>query len=98
LFKRSRIIANGHSFEYVGSGTNLSTALPSTGGTPIQENEVVMENGGLVAFSSIDQSGIFRIGEDFAINQNTGAIEGDAFTTNLFNNVTPLILALGGGE
>jgi hypothetical protein len=98
FFKRSRIIANGQSFEYVGSGTNLSTALPSVGGIPIQENEVVMQDGGLVAFSSVDQSGNFRIGEGVIINQNTGTMEGDVYTRSLFNNVTPLILALGGGD
>lgn len=98
FFKRSRIIANGQSFEYIGSGTNLSTALPSIGGVPIQENEVVMQSGGLVAFSSVDQSGNFRIGEGVIINQNTGTMEGDVYTRSLFNNVTPLILALGGGE
>lgn len=98
FFKRTRIISSGQSFEYVGSGTNLSTALPSVGGIPIQQNEVVMQGGGLVAFSSVDQSGNFRIGEGVIINQNTGTIEGDVYTRSLFNNVTPLILALGGGE
>jgi len=98
FYKRSRIIASGQSFEYVGSGVNLSSALPSVGGINIQENEVIMQGGGLVAFSSVDQSGNFRIGDGVIINQNTGVMEGDVFTSSLFSNVTPLILALGGGE
>lgn len=98
FYKQSRILASNHTFEYVGSGTNLSTALPSLGGIAIQENEVVMENGGLVVFSSVDHSGNVRIGEGVVIDQTAGKITGDAYTTSLFDNITPLILALGGGE
>lgn len=98
FFKQSRILASNHTFEYIGSGTNLSTALPSSGGIPIQENEIVMNDGGLVVFSSVDHSGNVRIGEGVVFDQTAGTITGDAYTRSLFNNVTPLILALGGGE
>jgi hypothetical protein len=96
FFKQSRILASGHSFEYIGSGTTIATALPSTGGVLIQENEIDMRNGGLVVFTSTDQSGNFRIGDGVIINQSTGDISGTAYIRSLNANVTPLILALGG--
>ncbi len=96
LFKQSRILASGHSFEYIGSGVTIATALPSTGGVAIQANEIDMRNGGLVVYTSTDQSGNFRIGDGVTINQSTGDISGTAYTRSLYANVTPLILALGG--
>jgi hypothetical protein len=95
FFKQSRILASGHSFEYIGSGVTIATALPSTGGVSIQENEIDMRNGGLVVYTSTDQSGNFRIGDGVTINQTTGDISGSAYTRSLYANVTPLILALG---
>ena len=48
FFKQSRVLASSHSFEYVGSGCDPVTSLPSRGGVAIQENEVDNRNGGLV--------------------------------------------------
>ena len=96
FFRQSRIIASSHSFEYVGSGTNLLSALPFRGGVTIQENEVVSKNGGLVVYTSTDQRGDFRIGDDVSIDQSTATISGRAFNQSLLNTVTPLIIALGG--
>jgi hypothetical protein len=96
FFKQSRILASGHSLEYIGSGTNIATALPSTGGVAIQENEIDMRNGGLVVFTSTDQSGNFRIGDGVVINQQTGTISGTFYSKSLFSTMTPFILALGG--
>jgi len=96
FFKQSRILASGHSFEYIGSGTQIASALPSTGGVPIQENETDARNGGLVVFTSTDQSGNFRIGDGVSINQNTGTISGKFYSKSLFSTMTPFILALGG--
>lgn len=98
FFKQSRIISNSQTFEYIGTGVDLATSLPSNGGIPIQENEVLMKNGGLVVFSSIDHSGNLRFGEGFVVDQIAGSITGDVYTGSIFSNVTPLILALGGGE
>jgi len=95
FFKQSRILASGHSFEYIGSGVTIATALPSTGGVPIQENEIDMRNGALVIYTSTDQSGNFKIGDGVTINQTTGDISGTSYTRSLYANVTPLILALG---
>jgi hypothetical protein len=96
IFKQSRILASGHSFEYIGSGVTITTALPWTGGVPIQENEVNMRNGGLVVYTSTDQSGNFRIGDGVKIDQATGTITGNIYSKSLFSNITPFILALGG--
>ena len=59
FYKQSRVLASGHSLEYIGSGTNIATALPQNGGVPIQENETESLNGGLVVFTSTDQAGNF---------------------------------------
>jgi hypothetical protein len=96
FFKQSRILASGHSFEYIGSGVTISSALPSTGGVPIQDNETDARNGGIVVYTSTDQSGNFRIGDGVAINQNTGTISGTFYSKSLFSTITPFILALGG--
>jgi hypothetical protein len=96
FFKQSRILASGHSFEYVGSGITISSALPSAGGIPIQENETDARNGGLVVYTSTDQSGNFRIGDGVTVNQQTGTISGNFYSKSLFTTMTPFILALGG--
>jgi len=96
FFKQSRVLASGHSFEYIGSGTNINAALPAQGGVPIQDNEVDMRNGGLVVYTSTDQSGNFRIGEGVQIDQQTGTISGRFYSKSLFSTMTPFILALGG--
>jgi len=96
FFKQSRILASSHSFEYIGSGTDPISSLPSRGGVSIQDNEVDNRNGGLVIYTSTDQGGNFRIGEGVVIDQVTGTISGNFYSKSLFANVTPLILALGG--
>ena len=96
FFKQSRIIASGHSFEYIGSGVTISTSLPSTGGVTIQENETESINGGVVIYTSTDQSGNYRIGDGVVINQQTGTISGAFYSKSLFSAMTPYILALGG--
>ena len=96
FFKQSRILASGHSLEYIGSGTNIATALPQNGGVPIQDNETDARNGGLVVFTSTDHSGNFRIGDGVVINQQTGTISGTFYSKSLFSTMTPFILALGG--
>ena len=94
FYQVSRITSSSHTFEYVGTGNDITTATPLRGGVPVQENEVVTRNGGRVVFTSTDQAGNFRIGNDIVINQNNGTISGRAFTRSLFNSMTPFILAL----
>ena len=96
FFRQSRTLASSHSFQYIGSGVDPVSSLPSRGGVTIQENEVVNRNGGLVIYTSTDQGGNFRIGEGVIIDQISGTIAGNFYSKSLFANVTPLILALGG--
>ena len=96
FFKQSRVLASGHSFEYIGSGNDINRALPSLGGVPIQENETDARDGGLVVYTSTDQAGNFRIGDGVQINQVTGTISGTFYSKSLFATMTPFILALGG--
>jgi hypothetical protein len=95
FYKQSRILASSYVFEYVGSGTNIATCLPTQGGVGIQDNEVDSKNGGLVVYTSTDQSGNFRIGDGVVINQLTGTISGNFYSRSLFSTLTPFILALG---
>lgn len=96
FFKQSRILASGHSFEYIGSGVTIANALPNAGGVGIQENETDARNGGLVVYTSTDQSGNFKIGDGVTINQQNGTISGTFYSKSLFSTMTPFILALGG--
>ena len=91
----SLITSSGHTFEWIGAGTNVNTALPYLGGTPITENQVIETNGGKVYFTGTDQRGDFRIGNDLVINRNTGTITGRTFNRSLFAVMTPYILAIG---
>jgi len=92
----SYISSSGHTFEYVGSGDTIATALPYLGGVPVQENEVVELRGGKVYFTSTDQLGDFRIGKGLVINRVDGTISGRTFTKALFAVMTPYILAIEG--
>ena len=94
FYQVSKITASSHTFEYVGSGNTISLATPLRGGVPVPGNEIIETNGGRVVYTSTDQSGNFRIGNDITINQNNGTISGRAFTRSLFNQMTPFILAL----
>ncbi len=97
FFKQSRILATGHSFEFIGSGTDIANALPFNGGIPPNpDNETDSRNGGLVVYSSTNQAGNFKIGDGVIINQNTGSISGQAYSKSLLSTMTPYILSLGG--
>jgi hypothetical protein len=93
---RSVINASGHTFEYVGTGTDLTTALPQAGGIPVPANQVVKLNNGQVIYTSTDQRGDFNVGDQLTINGATGTITGDTFDKSLFAVMTPYILALEG--
>jgi hypothetical protein len=103
----SYLSASSHTFEYVGSGTqllnginifgqvnSLPSCLPSEGGIPIQETEVIESRGGGVYYTSTDHKGDFRIGNELLINRATGTINGRTFNKSLFAVMTPYILAL----
>ena len=90
----SRILTSGHSFEYIGSGTDINISTPLKGAVPIKANEVVAIDGGQVPFTSTDQQGNFNIGEGIQVNQQTATITGRDFSKAIQAEVTPLILAL----
>jgi len=78
----------GHDFLDVGTGNFLETNYPeiySTGlYTPAPENEIYEDAGGRVFYTSTDQSGNFRAGELFSVEQATGVvtISADYFDLN----------------
>lgn len=99
FFQVSRIVASSHCFEYVGSGTDIAKCIPARNSSlvnnpPQQINEVIMSNGGRVAYTSTDHLGNFRIGPELEINQNTGTLSGRTFQKSLFAIMTPYILAI----
>jgi hypothetical protein len=94
LRRISRILTSSHSFEYIGTGTDINTSTPFKGGVSIKENEVVALDGAQIPFTSTDQKGNFDIGEGFQINQPSAVIRGRDFSKAIQAEVTPLILAL----
>jgi hypothetical protein len=90
----SRILTSGHSFEYIGTGTNINTSTPLKGAVPIKENEIVALDGAQIPYTSTDQKGNFNIGEGIQVNQSTSTISGRDFSKSIQAEVTPLILAL----
>ena len=74
-FSQCRI--TGHDFLDIGTGNFEETNYPELYSgfyTPQPENEVVELNRGRVFYTSTDQSGNFRAGELFAVEQATGIV------------------------
>ena len=94
LRRISRILTSSHSFEYIGSGTDINTSIPLQGAVPIKANEVVALDGAQIPFTSTDQKGNFDIGDGIQIDQTTSTIRGRDFSRAIQAEVTPLILAL----
>jgi hypothetical protein len=90
FYQRSQVSTSGHTMEYVGAGTNY-LALPFNGGEPIPANEIVELNGGRVFYSSTDQLGNFRVGQQFSVNGTTGevTINTDSFNISGLNAIGP---------
>jgi hypothetical protein len=98
FYLRSSILAAAYTMEYIGSGTTLNTALPAFGGQVNEELQVIQQDGGVCYFTFTNESGDFKIGPDFTVNQATGTITGRAFDRSLFALVTPFVLALEGSS
>jgi len=94
LKRISRILTSSHSFEYVGTGTDINRSTPLQGAIPIKANEIVATDGAQIPFTSTDQKGNFDIGEGIQIDQTTSTIRGRDFSRAIQAEVTPLILAL----
>ena len=63
-----------HNFGYMGVGKRTDNDVSAV----IQANEITETNGGKVLFSSIDQSGDFRVGNAFTVDQETGNVTFEA--------------------
>ena len=90
FYFRSYISSGGHTFEYVGAGTDYDAA-PENGGQPIESNRVVERNNGAVWQSSTDHNGKFTVGNFMVVDQKSGLctinnINGLAFPTSDGNN------------
>ena len=94
FFIRSSVTTSSHTFEYIGSGVTLASAVPALGGVGDFAKEAVYGDGGIVYFTSTNQAGNFRVGNEFTIVQETGTIEGDTFKRAILALVTPLVLSL----
>ena len=74
FFFRSYISSGGHTFEYVGAGTDYDAA-PENGGQPIETNRTVERNNGAVWQSSTDHNGKFTVGNFMVVDQKSGLCE-----------------------
>ena len=74
----SQVRITGHDFLDIGTGnfeqTNYPELYQDYDYSPAPEQEVQNLNGGRVFYTSTDQSGNFRAGEQFAVEQSTGII------------------------
>jgi hypothetical protein len=73
FFLRSLVSTGGHTFEYVGSGTDYR-GLPDYGGVAVEANQVKNLDYGKVWQSSTDQNGLFKVGDTFTVDQKTGVV------------------------
>lgn len=92
----SQIRITGHDFLDIGTGNFTETNYPELYSGPFfsqPENEVVEFNGGRVFYTSTDQSGNFRCGELFAVEQATGIV---TISADFFDLGGLTELALGG--
>ena len=80
----SIITANGHTFKYVGSGTTYQ-ALSTNGGVPNPNNEVKETNYGKVYYTSMNERGLYKIGDVFSIDLITNATTLNASSFDLSN-------------
>ena len=92
LQRISRILTSSHSFEYVGSGTDINTSLPFQGALPIK-SEIVALDGAQIPFTATDQRGNFDIGEGIQVDQTTSTVRGRDFSS-LYRQKSHHILAL----
>ena len=86
FYFRSYISSGGHTFEYVGAGTDYDAA-PENGGQPVEANRVIERNNGAVWQSSTDHNGKFTVGNFMVVDQKSGLctinnINGLAFPTS----------------
>jgi len=100
FYLRSQIATGSHTFEYIGTGTRMYSAIPSRGGIANNTNEAVFDGlydanaPGIVYYTSTNELGNYSVGPQFTIVQSTGTIVGDTFNRSILTLVTPLNIAL----
>jgi len=102
FYARSTIETGSHTFEYMGCGTYILSAIPAQGGQVNNDNEVVYDGlqepfgnaPGVVYYTSSNEKGNFNVGPNFQIVQSTGTITGQTFQRSILTLVTPLTIAL----
>ena len=82
---RSYISTGGHTFEFVGVGTDYSNH-PDNGGVPVEANQVIELNGGKVWQSSTDHVGKFKAGDVLVVDQVSETV--DLKDTTVTGNIT----------
>jgi len=95
FYQQSQLRASGQTFEFVGAGTTITTALPKNGGKPNNDLQIQRLDGGAVFCTSTNENGDFQV-SDLVIEQATGTISGRTFSRSLFAQLTPFVLALEG--
>jgi hypothetical protein len=86
----SNVRLTGHDFLDIGTGDVITSNYPGGPSQPADQADEVNElNGGRVYFSSTDQKGDFRIGDQFRIEQATGiaTLNADAFDLSGLNEL-----------
>ena len=101
----SQVRLTGHDFLDIGSGSLTDTDYPNryvegydATNDPQQQNEVREANAGRVFYTSTDQDGNFRVGEQFKVEQDTGIITINAsqFTLSGLSQLTLGGIVVGG--
>jgi len=101
----SQVRLTGHDFLDIGSGDKTDSDYPNryvagydATNDPKQENEVREANAGRVFYTSTDQDGNFRVGEQFKVEQDTGIITINAsyFTLTGLSQLTLGGIQVGG--
>jgi hypothetical protein len=95
FYQQTQLRSSGQTFEFVGAGTTLTSALPRNGGIPNNEAQIVRTNDGAVFCTSTNENGDFQV-SDLIIEQATGTVSGRTFSKSLYAEMTPFILALEG--
>jgi hypothetical protein len=90
FFQRSFVTTGGHTFEYVGSGTDYR-ALPENGGVADGTKQAISRNNAKVWQTSTDHTGAFKVGDTFKVDQRSGTVEIslDAFRPEMVNDLSP---------
>lgn len=88
----SIINSNGHTFMFAGSGVTYN-ALPDNGGVPNPNLEVDEINYGQVYYSSLNERGLYKIGDVFSVDliTNTSTLNASQFNLSNIGAIGPII-------